>query len=85
MNNSNERIDKIENLIESNARAIQALSDNITTSAEITQSSINGLVQIVTEFSIRTESRLNKLDEAIVAISTTNQNLERLLEQLIRH
>ncbi len=74
--------------IEANSTAIAANSAAIAVTreaSETTRASVDGLVQTITEFSIRTEARLNKLDEAITDIKTTNQNLERILEQLTRH
>lgn len=87
MTSSNDRLDRIETLVASNAKAIEALTSNIATNtADIasTRASVDGLVQTITEFSIRTEARLNKLDESIEEIKTTNQNLERILERLTR-
>lgn len=69
----------------SNAKAIEANSSAIAANREATETtraSVDGLVQTITEFSIRTEARLNRLDDAITDIKTTNQNLERILERL---
>lgn len=94
MTNSSDRLDQIEALLQetiqvtrSNAKAIEANSTAIAANrvaTETTRASVDGLVQTIAEFSIRTEARLNKLDEAITGINTTNQNLERILEQLTR-
>lgn len=71
----------------SNAKAIEALSGDVADQradiaaqrADIatTRASIDGLVQIITEFSVRSEARLNRLDDAVIGI-------ERILEQLTR-
>lgn len=93
-NGNNDRFSQIEALLQetiqvtrSNAKAIEANSAAIVASrvaTETTRASVDGLVQTITEFSIRTEARLNKLDEAITGINNTNQKLERILEQLTR-
>lgn len=64
----------------SNAKAIEALSTDVAANrADIatTRASVDGLVQTIAEFSIRSEARLNRLDDAVVGI-------ERILEQLTR-
>ena len=71
----------------SNARAIEALSADIAANradiaanrADIatTRASVDGLVQTIAEFSIRSEARLNRLDDAVIGI-------ERILAQLLR-
>lgn len=95
---SNDRLNRIERLVESNAKSIQALSNTVTANTEstntaiaATQASIDGLVQTIAEFSVRNEARLNGLDNAvtginaaIAGITTTNQRLEHILEQLLR-
>lgn len=73
--------------IDSNARAIEALSaDRAANRSDIaanrsdiaaTRASVDGLVQTIAEFSIRSEARLNRLDDVVVG-------LERILEQLLR-
>lgn len=81
-----QQIEGLSQRIDSNAKAIEALTANIATNREdiaATRASVDGLVQIITEFSTRTEARLNKLDDAVTGINTTNQNLERILEQLL--
>ena len=87
MTNSNDRLDQIERLIQetaqitrSNAKAIEALSGDVAAQrADIatTRASVDGLVQIITEFSVRSEARLNRLDDAVIGI-------ERILERLLR-
>ena len=66
--------------IDSNARAIAALSADIAANrADIaaTRASVDGLVQTIAEFSVRSEARLNRLDDAVVGI-------ERILQELLR-
>lgn len=87
MTNSNDRIDQMEVLLtetiqvtRSNARAIEALSAEVAANrADIaaTRASVDGLVQTIAEFSIRSEARLNRLEDAVIGI-------ERILEQLLR-
>lgn len=87
MTNSGDRLDRIEKLVEettqitrSNAKAIEALSGDVAAQrADIaaTRASIDGLVQIIAEFSVRSEARLNRLDDAVIGI-------ERILERLTR-
>lgn len=101
MTNSNDRLARIETLIErisqrvdSNAKAIEANSTAIAANREaqeITRASVDGLVQTIAEFSARSEARLNKLDDAIAGINdaitginATNEQLGRILEQLVR-
>jgi septal ring factor EnvC (AmiA/AmiB activator) len=93
MTNSNDRLDRIEELIQetnqitrSNAKAIEALSaevaesrasiGSLTRAVATTQASVDGLVQTIAEFSIRSEARLNRLDDAVIGI-------ERILQQVI--
>lgn len=86
-NGSNDRLDQIERLIQetiqitrSNAKAIEALSGDVAAQrADIatTRASVDGLVQIIAEFSVRSEARLSRLDDAVVGI-------ERILERLVR-
>jgi uncharacterized coiled-coil protein SlyX len=86
-NNTPDRLDRIEALVESNARAIESLSDDIAANRSdiaATRASIDGLVKTIAEFSIRSEMRLNKLDDAILEIRNTNQNLEQILNYLVR-
>lgn len=85
MTNSPDRLDRIEKLVEettqitrSNAKAIEALSGDVAAQrADIaaTRASIDALVQIIAEFSVRSEARLNRLDDAVIGI-------ERILERL---
>lgn len=66
--------------VDSNAKAIEALTSSIASNkADIaaTRASVDGLVQVIAEFSARSEVRLNRLDDAVVGI-------ERILEQLTR-
>ena len=85
MTNSNERLDQMETVLtaiqvtRSNARAIEALSADAANRADIatTRASVDGLVQTIAEFSIRSEARLNRLDDAVIGI-------ERILAQLLR-
>lgn len=84
-NFNNDNPNRIEKLIESNAKAIEALTSDVAANrADIatTNASINSLVETITEFSIRSEARLNQLDEAILEIRNTNQRLENILERL---
>lgn len=72
-------LDRLATIVESNARAIEAISNDTATSRSdmaTTRASVDALVQTITEFSIRTEARLNRLDDAVVGI-------ERLLQELI--
>ncbi len=83
-----QQIEGLSQRIDSNAKAIEALSANIAanrTDIATTRASVDGLVQTITEYSARTEERLNRLDDAIRGINTTNQNLEHILEQLLRN
>lgn len=83
-----ERLDRLAAIVESNARAIEAISTDIAasrTDITVTRASVDALVQTVTEFSIRcearlnsNEARLNRLDDAVVGI-------ERLLQEVIRN
>ena len=78
---SDERLDRLATIVESNARAIEAISADIAasrTDINTTRASVNALVQTITEFSIRTEERLNRLDEVAVGI-------ERLLQGLMHN
>ena len=78
---SDERLDRLATIVESNARAIEAISADIAasrTDINTTRASVNALVQTITEFSIRTEERLNRLDEVAVGI-------ERLLQELMHN
>lgn len=68
-----EGFQKTQRQIDSNARVIEALSADIAT----TRASVDGLVQIIAEFSARSEVRLNRLDDAVVGI-------ERILQELTR-
>ncbi len=64
--------------VDSNAKAIEANSSGIAaniTAIAATHASVDGLVQTITEFSIRSQARLNRLEDAVVAI-------ERILERL---
>lgn len=81
MTNSNDRIDQMEVLLtetiqvtRSNARAIEALSAEVAANrADIaaTRASVDGLVQTMAEFSIRSEARLNRLEDAVIGIEQT--------------
>lgn len=94
MTSSNDRLNQIEVLLaatvqitRSNAMAIASNSAAIAevrNATETTRASVDGLMQTITEFSIKTSARLNKLDETIAEIKATNQNLERILVQLVR-
>jgi ATP phosphoribosyltransferase len=68
MTNS-DRLDRIEALVESNARAIA--SNN-----EANRQQIEGLVQVITEFSVRTEGNLRSLNAAV-------ERLERICDYLV--
>lgn len=77
---SSEGFQRTQRQIDSNARVIEALSADIAANrADIatTRASVDGLVQIIAEFSARSEVRLNRLDDAVVGI-------ERILQELTR-
>lgn len=76
-----QRLDRLAAIVESNARAVEAISnDRAASRADMatTRASVDALVQTITEFSIRTEARLNRLDDAVLGI-------ERLLQELLRN
>ncbi len=82
-----EQPNQIQALIAGNAKAIasntNAISELRAGLAE-TKASIDGLVQTIAEYSIRTEARLNILDENVTAIRETNEKLEQLINYLVR-
>lgn len=85
---NDERLDRLAAIVESNARAIEAISDDRAASRAdmvTTSASVDALAQTITEFSIRTEVRINsnearldRLDDAVIGI-------ERLLQELLRN
>ena len=86
-NRLEELLEETIQVTRSNAKAIEALSADVAASrADIaanrdaiaaTRASVDGLVQVIAEFSARSEARLNRLDEAVIGI-------ERILERLVR-
>ena len=83
-----QRLDRLATIVESNARAIEAISNDVAVNrADIasTRASVDALVQTITELSIRTEerirsneARLDRLDDAVIGI-------ERLLQELLHN
>ena len=94
MTDSNNRLDRMESLLQetiqitrSNAKSIESLSAETAANRldiATTRASVDGLVQIITEFSTRSEVRLNKLDDAIAGINATNERLELILRRLVQ-
>lgn len=82
-----QRLDRLAAIVESNARAIEAISNDVAANrADIasTRASVDALAQTIIEFTIRTETRINsnearldRLDDAVIGI-------ERLLQELLR-
>lgn len=83
-----QRLDRLATIVESNARAIEAISNDVAVNrADIasTRASVDALVQTMTELSIKTEerirsneARLDRLDDAVIGI-------EQLLQELLHN
>lgn len=83
-----QRLDRLAALVESNARAIEAISNDRAASRvdmARSQASIDALVQTITEFSIRTEARINSNEAQINRLDEAVNGIERLLQELIRN
>lgn len=83
-----QRLDRLAALVESNARAIEAISDDRAASRvnmATTKASIDALVQTILEFSIRTEARINSNEAQIDRLDEAVNGIERLLQELIRN
>lgn len=79
-----QQIEGLSQRIDSNAKAIEALSaESATQRADITatRASVDGLVQTIAEFSIRSEVRLNRLDDAVIGIEGILERLTRTLDR----
>lgn len=83
--NQSDRLDRLETIVELNSRAIQALTSAIAdtnSSIAATRTSVDGLAQVIAEYSARTEARLNSLDELIISsqarLSIAESRLDRL-------
>lgn len=83
-----QRLDRLAALVESNARAIEAISDDraaIRADMARSQASIDALVQTILEFSIRTEARINSNEQRLNRLDEAVGSIERLLQELIRN
>lgn len=81
-----QRLDRLAALVESNARAIEAISDDRAASrADMarSQASVDALVQTILEFSIRTEARINSNEQRLDRLDEAVNGIERLLQELI--
>jgi len=84
---NSDRLDRIERLLEtvgqrvdSNSRSIEALTSSISYMREdiaTTNRKVDALVETITLFSVRSEARLNRLEDAVIGI-------ERILAELVR-